>query len=86
MYVLCVLCSAAPQYYYVLSALTTPQWSVGVIQQEGLIAILKVEKHGLVEKPLPGAIFEVIARRTYTNVLGVQSFGGIMQVMCVGLA
>ncbi len=79
------LCSAVPQYYYVLSALTTPQWSVVVIQQEGLIAVRKVGKHGLVEKPLPGAIFEVVARRTDTNVLGV-GFRGIMQVMCVRLA
>ncbi len=40
----CVFCVAL-QYYYVLSALTTPQWSVVVIQQEGLIAIRKVGKY-----------------------------------------
>ncbi len=68
--ILCFVFSC-PAILLRLSALTTPQWSVVVIQQEGLIAIREVGKHGLVEKPLPGAIFEVVARRTDTNVLGV---------------
>ncbi len=38
------------------------------------LAVLKVGKHSLVEKPLPGAIFELVARRI---VLGVQDFGRI---------
>ncbi len=32
---------------------------------------LKVEKHGLIEEPLMGAVFESVARRTATNAVNV---------------
>ncbi len=31
---------------------------------ERCLAVLKVEKHGLIEEPLTGAVFESVARRT----------------------
>ncbi len=50
---------------------------------------LKAEKHGLTKKPVPGAVFESVARRPVrpaTNTVQVQDFGGIMQLMCIGLS
>ncbi len=53
------------------------------------LAALWVEKHGLIEEPLTGAVFESVARRTArtaTNAVCVQGFGGIVQLLCAWLA
>ncbi len=50
------------------------------------LPVLWAEKHGLI---VTGAVFESVARptaRTATNAVRVYGFGGIVQLMCVGLA
>ncbi len=54
------------------------------------ITTLKAEKHGLIEKPLTGAVFDSVARCTVhpaTNMVHVcvQGFGGFMQLLCACL-
>ncbi len=47
---------------------------------------LWAEKHGLIDEPLTGAVFESVARptaRTATNAVRVYGFGGIVQLKCV---
>ncbi len=47
---------------------------------------LWAEKHGLIEEPLTGAVFESVARRTATNAVRMEGLGGIVQLKCVWLA
>ncbi len=52
------------------------------------LATLKVKKHGLIDKPLTGAVFVCVARRTTLpapKAVRVYGFGGIVQLRCVWL-
>ncbi len=46
-------------------------------------ATLKAEKHGLIEKPLPGAIFQLVVQTRYVCRVLEES---CMHFVCVGLA